>query len=113
MARLGEPVVLPKVTGHNLEAEMAAENKAFAELQRAAAARPKGSLVGALVNFGVADGYAVYLVAKEKPLTLRHVPYGDAYQVHHAMIRGLTIEDVRNIVGADERLNQVFANRGN
>jgi len=48
-----------------------------------------------IVRFSVADGYALYAVTKESPLTLRHIPYGDAYQAAAATIRGLTLADVR------------------
>lgn len=48
-----------------------------------------------VVKFPVADGYALYTVSSEKPLVLRHVPYGDAYQAAAATIRGLTVADVR------------------
>jgi len=53
------------------------------------------ALEGAQVQFQVADGYAVYVVSKTNPLTLRHVPYGDAYQANEATIRGVNKETVR------------------
>lgn len=49
-----------------------------------------------VVQFPVADGYALYAVTSEKPLTLRHIPFGDGYQAAAATIRGLTIADVRH-----------------
>jgi hypothetical protein len=51
--------------------------------------------VGFLLNFPMADGYATYRVAKAKPLQLEHVPFGDAYQVSAAHIRGLNLTDVK------------------
>lgn len=63
---------------------------------RSASLDPDGpSLVGALIRFSVADGYALYVVSKDSPLTLRHVPYGDAYEAHPATVRGVTAETVR------------------
>lgn len=47
-----------------------------------------------LVYFPWADGSAVYLVTKEKPLQLQHVAVGDAWQVPQAYIRGTTLDDV-------------------
>jgi len=44
----------------------------------------------------VADGYALYLVVKESPLTLQHIPYGDGYRAAGATIRGLTLADVEH-----------------
>jgi hypothetical protein len=50
---------------------------------------------GPIVKFGVADGYAVYIVRSMKPLTLQHVNSGDGYSAHPALIRGLTVADVK------------------
>ena len=47
-----------------------------------------------IMHFPVADGKALYKVVKEKPLTLQHIPYGDAYQVQPALIRGLNFSDL-------------------
>jgi len=52
-------------------------------------------LKNALIQFQVADGYAVYVVTEEEPLTLRHVPYGDEYQADPATIRGVNKNTVR------------------
>ena len=53
------------------------------------------TLVGLIVSFGVADGYATYRVVKDKPLTLEHIPHGDAWQIPAAHLRGLTAKDIR------------------
>lgn len=55
-----------------------------------------------VVRFPVADGYALYAVVKERPLTLRHVPFMDGYEADPATIRGLRIADVRRQRRADE-----------
>jgi hypothetical protein len=47
-----------------------------------------------VMRFPVADGYALYAVIAEKPLVLRHIPYGDAYRAAGATIRGTTLADV-------------------
>ena len=52
-------------------------------------------LAGALVYFPIADGHAIYIVARTSPLQLRHVPYGDAWRVAEYVIRGFSEEDVR------------------
>lgn len=52
-------------------------------------------LTGALVKFPIADGYAYYVVTKHSPLTLSHLPIGDAYRAHAATIRGFREADVR------------------
>lgn len=56
------------------------------------------TLVGSIINFSVADGFAHYLVTKDSPLTLQHVPYGDGYRVAPYTIRGLRKADVLAMV---------------
>ena len=63
-------------------------------LQAASDALPEGILVGGLLSFPVADGYAYYLVRNNDPLTLQHVPFGDAWTIPTPYVRGLEPEDV-------------------
>ena len=46
-----------------------------------------------IMRFPIADGQAMYHVVKENPLTLEWVPYGDAWQIPTAHLRGLNYED--------------------
>lgn len=46
-----------------------------------------------VMTFPVADGKACYLVVKEQPLTLQHIPYGDAWHINTAHMRGLRTAD--------------------
>lgn len=55
------------------------------------------NLIGALLLFGAADGYAMYIVTKARPLTLMHVYLGDGYQVQYPMIKGIDANDVRQM----------------
>lgn len=55
---------------------------------------PKASLIGLLLRFPVADGYAFYLVVQDKPLRLCHIPFGDGYRIPDAYIRGLRRSDI-------------------
>jgi len=68
-----------------------------------------GEIVGAILRFPCADGYAVYRVSKEKPLTLQHVPFGDAWQVDPALVRGLRRADVERMVEQHRRLQSIFS----
>jgi hypothetical protein len=76
------------------DARMKAEGNVLDALQAKSDALPEGEIVGALIQFSVADGSAVYVVTKAKPLTVAHVPAFDGYRVHEAMIRGLRVADV-------------------
>ena len=68
-----------------------------------------GEIVGAILRFPCADGYAMYRVSKEKPLTLQHIPYGDRWQVDPALIRGLRRVDVERMVEQNRRVSSIFA----
>lgn len=66
---------------------------------------PDGEVVGALLRFPRADGYAMYRVTSANPLKLQHIPYGDAWRADAATIRGLRLADVQEMV----RRNKAFA----
>ena len=65
-------------------------------------------LLGRIIRFPVADGYAQYMVWSTKPLAFIHLELGDAYSVHPALIRGLRVADVKQMVEADDRLASIF-----
>lgn len=71
--------------------------------------RAPNSFVGALMHFSVADGQAWYRVEKERPLCLSHIPFGDAYRIPDAHLRGIKLDDVKLAVKRDEALNALFA----
>ena len=72
-------------------------------------AKSPGELVGEIVTWPVADGYAEYMVASEKPLKLAHINILDGYVIPHAMIRGLRLSDIRSIVDHDRFMRKMFA----
>src|SRR4051812_791830 len=72
----------------------AAQDAAMQELMAASDALPEGTIKGTVLRFPVADGYAVYVVTKEKPLTIAWVPYLDRWDVQPALIRGLNRNDI-------------------
>jgi len=70
------------------------QERLLLDLQAASDHLPPGVIVGRLVYFPWADGHAIYIVTKDKPLTLQHVPYGDAWEVPYTYIRGLRRSDI-------------------
>ena len=54
----------------------------------------KKTCVGVVLFFSVADSYAVYCVVKDRPLTLEHIPYGDAWHADARLLRGLRRQDI-------------------
>jgi len=69
------------------------------------------SIVGEIVKFQVADGYATYGIIKEKPLQLCFIGSGDFYSIPDAHIRGLNLSDVRQLVQRERAIAEMFANR--
>lgn len=82
-------------SGNDWEKSMKAQNEALEELQRKSDTLPEGEVVGAVLSFQVADGYAMYLVTKAKgnSIELKHIPFCDDYSIAAAHIRGLTKQD--------------------
>lgn len=71
------------------------EEDPFAMYGKYMDAPAKDSVVGRIVRFGVGDGYAVYLVVRQKPLTLMHIPYMDSYHANPMLLRGMRVSDIR------------------
>lgn len=61
-----------------------------------------GSLVGKVVRFQIADGYAQYVVWSERPLQLVHIDVMDGYSISAAHARGLKLADIRAMVASDD-----------
>ena len=60
--------------------------------------RYTGDLVGEVVRFPYADGYAAYMIANHRPLTLIHLPLGD--QVLLLLVAMLSSKGAAGITGA-------------
>lgn len=66
------------------------------------------SVVGYLLKFPVADGYAFYQVLSEKPLELGWAHCGDAWQADPILLRGIRISDVRKMMESDRAIRKLF-----
>lgn len=69
---------------------------------------PNGKYLGAMLRFGVGDGYAYYIVHKEKPLTLLWIPYSDRWQADNIFLRGLRLSDVKKMIDSDRAMEKLF-----
>lgn len=87
------------------------EAEALSTAQKTAQARNKGDLVGEILRWQRADGYAQYMVVSQKPLALAHLIIGDAWQVEAALIRGLRLTDVREMVRREGSLRKLFSKK--
>lgn len=109
------PVFSPEDTGEAWKAKESAyldKLKAVA-IEQVRIMRPKAdvSLIGKEIAFQRADGYARYMIWDTKPLTLIHLELLDAYSVEPALIRGLNLAEVAEMVAREERLQSFFATR--
>jgi hypothetical protein len=87
------------------------ERAALEELFERSNALPPGQIVGGLLRFPRADGYALYIVVKESPLTIAHIPSGDAWTIEPALIRGLRKLDILQMLESVRRINAIFAKK--
>jgi hypothetical protein len=62
-----------------------------------------------MVRFPVADGYALYAVISLNPPILQHIPFGDAWQIPAAHIRGLTAKDIKSMLEREKSLKSLFS----
>ncbi len=65
-------------------------------------------LIGEIIRFPRADGYARYLVWNVSPLQLIWLELGDAWQVEGALIRGLNLQDVIQKVEGERAFARMF-----
>ena len=77
------------------------------KIQREAREKKEGDVVGTIMRYPRADGYAQYLVVSQKPLMLQHLEIMDAWHADYTSIRGTRIDDVR----AQVERNKLFAKR--
>lgn len=68
----------------------------------------RGELRGEEVRWPVADGYARYVVYTEQPLSLIHIPTGDAWDIDEIMERGLNLDDIRQNVSRQRAMAELF-----
>jgi hypothetical protein len=66
-------------------------------------------IADSIIRFPRADGYAVYFVESLRPLRLKHVPYGDAYRVEPATLRGLRESEVRAMLAREQATSRKLA----
>jgi len=112
MAKLGTEYNLPQLDIRVLRnLDDSPHGQEMARLEEISEKLPDGEIVGGVLRFGVADGYAMYLVSNDKPLTLRHIDWLDGYRIADAHIRGLRIQDVREILRREKGMRELFSKK--
>jgi hypothetical protein len=94
--------------GEGFREYMSRTDKLFNDLLDKEAALPDGTYEGVILRFPFADGYAFYVVSKVRPLTLQHIPYGDAWHIPEAHLRGLNMTDVQAQAKRNKDLRSMF-----
>jgi hypothetical protein len=108
MARLGTPVKGFERKEGEPWAEYDRRSSSLLDKLVAKSEKVEG-IVGGILYFPVCDGRAMYLVTKESPLTLSHIPYGDRWTIPVAHIRGLTKRAVEVDLENARALTRLFA----
>jgi hypothetical protein len=74
--------------------------------------RKNGGICGEILRWPRGDGYAQYMVTSEKPFKVAFIPAGDAWAVEMALIRGLRLKDVKDMVKSNSSMAKLFPGKG-
>jgi hypothetical protein len=85
------------------------EKKFIENLSAFCKRRKKGDLIGRIIQFQVADGYAQYMVAGLKPVELIHLPLLDGYQSEFADL--MTAEKIKEMIERQDALERIFSKK--
>ena len=101
------PPPIPDYSDYDYERESMIERKYMKDLQKYLRTKRKGDMVGSVMKHPVADGYALYMVASQKPFELVHLDLGDGYRADAAWERGVRLSDVRDRIEFEKKLEQL------
>jgi len=102
----------PKPEIENTRERFMKEYKIIDELADRTLSAEPGTVVGCLIKFPIADGFAYYLVKKARPLTLQWIPFGDAWEIPGPYLLGLNLTDVKNILDSARKLHKILNKKG-
>ena len=105
------PIDPPEITTESLidGSYRQIENDYTDKLAAMARQNGKSDLLGEIIRFPRGDGYAQYMVWNTRPLELVLIETGDAWTVEDALIRGLRVSDVREMVEREKKLAALFS----
>jgi hypothetical protein len=96
------------VTPYNYDEQQRREQNYIDTLAAMAKENGKSDLLGQIVRWQRGDGYAEFMVWNTKPLELIHLEIGDAWDVEEALIRGLRISDIKEMIERDRRWQELI-----
>ena len=104
------PAPTPDYDNYDHAKEIAAEEKHKADLKAwLIKSGYTGKYTGEIYSEGVADGYALYMVADGRTFCLIHLPYGDAYQSRD--IGFIPKREIIRRIEGEKRLTALFRKR--
>jgi hypothetical protein len=103
-----EPPV-PDYSNFDRDKHNADEAEYIATLASTAKQNGTSDLLGEIVRWPRADGYAQYMVWTTRPLALIHIATGDAWMVEDALMRGLRLSDIQAMVERERRIANLFS----
>lgn len=69
------------------------------------------AMVGRLIRWQIADGYAHYRITSAKPFKVQHLKFCDAYAVWPETLRGLRLIDAANMVVREQKFRELWNKR--
>jgi len=105
----GMPTFADMDTGSSFDDIVRKQDEVLAELKAKCPLADAKDLTGALLHFPAGDGTALYIVTRDKPLTVQHVPYCDAWHADACTIRGINRTDVRSQLYRTAKLKALFS----
>jgi hypothetical protein len=102
-------IQVPEFNWENIEQYNKDCDKFKQDLKEFLLKRKKGKLVGEIVRFQVADGYAEYMVAGLKPVELVHIPTWDAWTYQYAYL--LTAKEIEERINSERMLAELFGGK--
>lgn len=107
------PAPEPDYSNYDTDKELAREDKHQEDLKAYLIKRGyRGKYTGEIIRFGVADGYASYMMA-DAPTTansyLIHLPYGDAYQYRD--VKFLPKKEIVKRIEQEKAFSKLFSKK--
>jgi hypothetical protein len=105
------PAPQPDYSKYDYQKERAAEDKHIADLKAWLLNHGyDGKYTGEIYKEGVADGYALYMVADGRKFALIHLPYGDGYESRD--VAYLPKREIIRRIEARKELRAMFKSQG-
>ena len=103
------PLPDPDYKNYDHLTELICEELFLQRLREWCRARFPGDLVGEEVSTPRADGYARYMIMREKPFAMIHLMLGDAWCAEPEWERGMRLSDARKRIEGERKFRAAWA----